>query len=69
MALASRGKACFPAPDRDLSSHYAAGITAHTIIPAGLADNFDLDITIWAYFANARLARERSRVRQQQPAA
>jgi hypothetical protein len=48
-----------PAADADLSSQHQAGITAHTIIPSGLADKFDLDQTIWAYFANARLAEER----------
>jgi hypothetical protein len=48
-----------PEADADLSSQHQADITAHTIIPAGLADKFDLDQTIWAYFANARVAEER----------
>ncbi|HEY2076865.1 MAG TPA: hypothetical protein VGH53_11055, partial [Streptosporangiaceae bacterium] len=48
-----------PEADADLSSQHQADVAAHTIIPAGLADKFDLDQTIWAYFANARLAEER----------
>jgi 5-methylcytosine-specific restriction endonuclease McrA len=47
-------------PDSHIASQHTADITARTIIPAGLADNFDLDQTIWAYFANARLAEERA---------
>ena len=48
-----------PEADGDFSSQHAADITADSIIPAGLADKFDLDLTIWASFANARLAEER----------
>jgi hypothetical protein len=33
------------------------------LVPDGLADKFDLDLAIWAAFANARIDRER---RQQQ---
>ena len=58
-----------PEPDGDTSNQYAAGITAGTIIPAGLADKFDLGLTIWAYFANARVAEERRRAHEQQVAA
>ena len=51
---------CPPLPeaDADLSSQHQADITADSIIPSGLADKFDLDVTIWASFANARLAEE-----------
>jgi hypothetical protein len=48
-----------PEADGDLNSQHQADITAHTIIPSGLADKFDLDQTIWASFANARVAEER----------
>jgi len=58
-----------PEPDGDTSSQYDAGTTAGTIIPAGLADKFDLGLTIWAYLANARVAEERRRAQEQQVAA
>jgi hypothetical protein len=60
---------CPPLPQThgDISSQHAAGITPDTIIPAGLADTFNLDFTIWASFANARIAEERRH--QQEPAA
>jgi len=53
---------CPPLPQTDdrIASQYTASITARTIIPAGLADKFDLDQTIWAYFANARHTEERA---------
>jgi hypothetical protein len=58
-----------PEADGDLSSRYAADITADTIVPAGLADKFDLGLTIWAYFANLRVAEERRQAYEQQLAA
>jgi len=48
-----------PETHGDIGSQHQANITADTIIPAGLADNFNLDLTIWASFANAALAEER----------
>jgi hypothetical protein len=62
---------CPPLPEAhgDISSQHAAGITADTIIPAGLADKFDLDFTIWASFANARIAEERRQAQEQEKAA
>jgi hypothetical protein len=63
--------ACPPLPEvhGHISSQHAAGITADTIIPAGLADKFDLDQTIWASFANARLAEQRRQAHEQELAA
>jgi len=58
-----------PEPDGDLGSQHEADITAETIIPAGLADKFSLDLSIWAYFANARVAGERRQADEQQLAA
>jgi hypothetical protein len=54
-----------PQAHGDISSQHAVGITADTIIPAGLADKFDLDLTIWASFANARIAEERAQEQEQ----
>jgi hypothetical protein len=44
--------------DPDLAACHDALITAETIVPAGLADTFDLELTIWACLANARLAQQ-----------
>lgn len=52
-----------PGSDGDLSRCHDADITTDTIIPAGLADKLDLDLAIWAAFANARLDQQ---ARQQQ---
>jgi hypothetical protein len=49
-----------PEADGDIRRQHQADITSDTIIPTGLADKFDLDLTIWASFANARLAQERA---------
>jgi hypothetical protein len=48
-----------------ISSRHTADITADTIIPAGLADTFNLDLAIWACFANARVAEERQAQEQE----
>jgi len=48
-----------PGTHGDITSLHTADITPDTIIPAGLADKFDLDQTIWVSFANARIAEER----------
>ena len=48
-----------PQPRGGIASQHAADVTADTIIPAGLGDKLDLDFTIWACFANARVAEER----------
>jgi 5-methylcytosine-specific restriction endonuclease McrA len=47
-----------PGSDEDLASCHDADITTETIIPDGLADKLDLDLAIWAAFANTRLDRE-----------
>jgi hypothetical protein len=52
-----------------VARQHAADITPDTIIPSGLADKFDLDITAWAYFANARVAEERRQALEQELAA
>ena len=59
--------ACPPLPDADgdITSQHAADITADTIIPAGLGDKLDLDFTIWACFANTRIAEERRALEQE----
>jgi 5-methylcytosine-specific restriction endonuclease McrA len=47
-----------PGSDGDVGACHDADITTETIIPFGLADKLDLDMAIWAAFANARVARE-----------
>ena len=47
-----------PGSDGDLSRCHDADITTDTVVPDGLADKFDLDLAIWAAFANARVDRE-----------
>jgi 5-methylcytosine-specific restriction endonuclease McrA len=44
--------------DRDLAHCHDADITTDTIVPTGLADKLDLDLAIWACYANARVAAE-----------
>ena len=58
-----------PGTRGDITSQHQARITQDTIIPAGLADKFDLDQTIWATFANARIAEERRQAHEQELAA
>jgi hypothetical protein len=44
-----------------ISSYYDdPDITDRTIVPAGLGDKLNLDMAIWACFANARLAEQTS---------
>jgi len=45
----------------EITDWHDADITADSIIPAGLGDRLDLDLAIWACFANARIAEERRR--------
>ncbi|HUB37478.1 MAG TPA: DUF222 domain-containing protein [Streptosporangiaceae bacterium] len=52
-----------PEASGSIRNQHQADITADSIIPGGLADKFDLDLTIWASFANARLAGERRQAR------
>jgi Domain of unknown function (DUF222) len=52
-----------PEADGDLATLIDTDISTRSIIPLGLADRFDLDLSIWACFANARVAR----LAQQQP--
>jgi len=44
----------------DLAACHDAVITTDTIVPTGLSDKLDLDLAIWACFANARVAAERA---------
>jgi 5-methylcytosine-specific restriction endonuclease McrA len=55
-----------PGTDGDLARCHDADITADTIIPAGLGDKLDLDLAIWACFANARIAAEQASQQQEQ---
>ena len=41
-----------------------ADITTDTIVPIGLADKLDLDLAIWACFANARIDAEHASQQQ-----
>ncbi len=45
-----------PGANGAITSYYDADITDRTIVPAGLGDKLNLDMAIWACFANARLA-------------
>jgi HNH endonuclease len=58
-----------PGSDGDPAGCHNADVTAGTIIPAGLADQLDLDLAIWACFANARLDQEASQQQHEQPLA
>jgi 5-methylcytosine-specific restriction endonuclease McrA len=59
-----------PGSDGDLGRCHDADITTDTIIPTGLGDKLDLDLAIWACFANARLTAEHASPQEnhQQPA-
>ncbi len=58
-----------PESDADLTRCHDADITTDTIIPAGLADKLDLDLAIWACFANTRIDQQASQRHEQQLAA
>ena len=58
-----------PGSDGDLAGCHDADITTETIIPAGLGDKLDLDLAIWACFANARLDQQQASQPQEQPQA
>jgi 5-methylcytosine-specific restriction endonuclease McrA len=49
-----------PGSDGDLARCHDADITTETIIPAGLGDQLDLDLAIWACLANARIEQQRA---------
>jgi 5-methylcytosine-specific restriction endonuclease McrA len=55
-----------PGSDGDVARCHDADITTDTIIPAGLGDKLDLDLAIWACFANARIDAERANQQQEQ---
>jgi 5-methylcytosine-specific restriction endonuclease McrA len=55
-----------PESDGDLGRCHDADITTDTIIPTGLADKLDLELAIWAAFANARIKAERAAEDQQE---
>jgi hypothetical protein len=48
-----------PQSDRDIRTCHDARVSHDTIIPAWYGDKLNLDLAIWACFANARLAREK----------
>ena len=58
-----------PGSDGELARCHDADITTDTIIPAGLGDKLDLDLAIWACFANARIDREAAQQHEQHLAA
>jgi hypothetical protein len=49
-----------PGSDGDLAACHDAEITTETIVPTGLGDKLDLDLALWACFANARITAERA---------
>jgi 5-methylcytosine-specific restriction endonuclease McrA len=55
-----------PGSDGDLARCHDADITTDTIVPIGLADKLDLDMAIWACFANARIDAEHASQQQEQ---
>jgi hypothetical protein len=55
-----------PGSHGDLAACHDADITTDTIIPAGLGDTLDLDLAIWAAFANARIDAEQASQQQHQ---
>jgi len=63
--------ACPPLPrtDGDIRTGHDARIAPDTIIPAWYGDRLNLDLAIWACFANARIADEKSRRDEQAPPA
>jgi 5-methylcytosine-specific restriction endonuclease McrA len=58
-----------PGSDGDLATCHDAQITTDTIVPTGLGDKLDLDLAIWACYANARIDREASQQQEQDLAA
>jgi 5-methylcytosine-specific restriction endonuclease McrA len=58
------GAPALPGSDGDLARCHDADITTDTIVPIGLADKLDLDMAIWACFANARIDAERASQQQ-----
>ena len=54
-----------PGSDGDLARCHDADITTDTIVPIGLADKLDLDMAIWACFANARIDAEQASQQQE----
>jgi 5-methylcytosine-specific restriction endonuclease McrA len=54
-----------PGSDGDLARCHDSDITTETIVPIGLADRLDLDIAVWACFANARIDAERASQQQE----
>ena len=58
-----------PGSDGDLARCHDADITTDTIVPAGLSDKLDLDLAIWACFANAGVAAEQASQEEQELAA
>jgi 5-methylcytosine-specific restriction endonuclease McrA len=54
-----------PGSNGDLARCHDADITTDTIVPIGLADKLDLDMAIWAAFANARIDAERASQQQE----
>jgi 5-methylcytosine-specific restriction endonuclease McrA len=55
-----------PGSDGDLGRCHDADITTETIIPAGLSDQLDLDLALWACFANARTDQHRAAQQHEQ---
>jgi hypothetical protein len=55
-----------PGSEGDLARCHDADINTDTIVPAGLGDKLDLDLAIWACFANARVAAEQASQQQEQ---
>ncbi len=55
-----------PGSDGDLAGCHDAEITTDTIIPAGLGDKLDLDLAIWACFANARIDEQQASQQEQE---
>lgn len=49
-----------PGSDGDVATCHDAEITTDTIVPVGIGDKLDLDLAIWACFANARVAAEQA---------
>ena len=58
-----------PGSDGELARCHHADITTDTIIPAGLGDKLDLDLAIWACFANTRTDHQASQQHEQHLAA
>jgi 5-methylcytosine-specific restriction endonuclease McrA len=54
-----------PGSDGNLAGCHDADITTDTIVPIGLADKLDLDMAVWAAFANARVAAQQASEQQE----